>query len=516
MVLEKSCNNKCRVNLDSCSLSQTTTVDYAGENEDNLDVDEIGMSGSMSHCEIEDKLRVGPILCGKGEATFENVIADYGDNKSSSSHLDLFPILNGNDNFALGAITCNFSRSFSDRSHLSMTATTSTDPYSIPKDIMPLNSKMLSLKQLPIIMDVDPINDLQFKIPPKLAKTCDADSTSTTSICHVQSIEWDVHTIGTNSWNIDMAALPTLQNVKDDMYLNDFKNMRHVVDGSNSNIFKATYTNNSTVILKLLMKDPPDRKLAKKEFILEHQILMRISHPNVVGYIGGGMSQDRRQFLCLERLTGGTLASILNNPNRSRGKSPFSRLRVMEMALAFADALNYLHTGYHPDVTLIHRDLKPDNIGFTDKGMLKLMDFGLCACVRRRQDMNQTYAMTGHTGSIRYMAPEVLLCKSYNEMVDMYSFGIILWEMATGQTPYKRLTMADFSDRVCVLKERPQIESYGKNIPKALGVIISMSWHADSQRRLSAAVVRGLIADMMAENGPVVKTRCMGMNCSYF
>lgn len=135
------------------------------------------------------------------------------------------------------------------------------------------------------------------------------------------------------------------------------------------------------------------------------------SHPHTVGYYGSGCTEDNRVFLCIERLHGGTLRDILHDPSRNRLKPPFSTRRVLEMAFQFADALNYLHTGYHPDVTLIHRDLKPDNIGFTDKGMLKLMDFGLCACVRRRQDMDQTYAMTGEWAVI----------------LDMISFDVCLW-----------------------------------------------------------------------------------------
>ena len=84
-------------------------------------------------------------------------------------------------------------------------------------------------------------------------------------------------------------------------------------------------------------------------------------------------------------------------------------------------------------------DLKPDNVGFTSTGALKLFDFGLVTCVHRRQDVFSNYAMTGYTGSLRYMAPEVAQRLPYNEKVDVYSYGIMVWQMARDKIPFKGL-----------------------------------------------------------------------------
>jgi serine/threonine protein kinase len=101
-----------------------------------------------------------------------------------------------------------------------------------------------------------------------------------------------------------------------------------------------------------------------------------------------------------------------------------------------------------PDAVVIHRDLKPENIGFTASGELKLFDFGLATCVEARRDSKTSYNMTGNTGSLRYMAPEVALQMPYTETVDVHSFALISWQMARRKVPFKGLSMQQFMTEV--------------------------------------------------------------------
>ena len=89
-------------------------------------------------------------------------------------------------------------------------------------------------------------------------------------------------------------------------------------------------------------------------------------------------------------------------------------------AKSFAEAMEYLHSSVHPSAMILHRDLKPENLGITSDGRLKLFDFGLCRLVRKRTHLLEAYDMTGTTGSLRYMAPEVALARPYTEKVDVY------------------------------------------------------------------------------------------------
>ena len=171
-------------------------------------------------------------------------------------------------------------------------------------------------------------------------------------------------------------------------------------------------------------------------------ILCRLSHPSIIQLKGAG-TQPRR-FIVLEYLGGGSLHTVLSQ-NQSRPglaqklfrRPTFTYANLLAKVRDMAEALDYLHTRVQDGAMILHRDLKPDNVGFTSNGALKLFDFGLCTCVRSRTSSADAYQMTGNTGSLRYMAPEVALRKPYTEKCDVYSFGILVWQMARDRVPFK-------------------------------------------------------------------------------
>ncbi len=98
-----------------------------------------------------------------------------------------------------------------------------------------------------------------------------------------------------------------------------------------------------------------------------------------------GIGSSPRKFLVLELLEGGSLSHSLGlrpDANKRLTSRKFSFLEVMSMAQSIASAMDYLHNQWSKEVNIMHRDLKPDNIGWTKDGVLKIFDFGLCACVK--------------------------------------------------------------------------------------------------------------------------------------
>jgi serine/threonine protein kinase len=189
--------------------------------------------------------------------------------------------------------------------------------------------------------------------------------------------------------------------------------------------------------------------VALQDFEHERESLMRLNHPNIVKLYGYGT--DPRPFLVLERLDGGSLgqmfgsASVRDRRRRFTRRKQLTYSQLLTCAFEMASALSYLHDDAIAGATCIHRDLKPDNIGFCTSGAVKIMDFGLCKLVKRRSVESERYQMTGHTGSLRYMAPEVVRAEAYNEKVDVYSFAIIMWQVAKLIVPFQGMSRCVYS-----------------------------------------------------------------------
>ena len=274
----------------------------------------------------------------------------------------------------------------------------------------------------------------------------------------------------------DCDALPTQIEIKKAYTVGDFTDIKHLCNGSHSNVYKARFASensdsNRIIILKVLMDTSLQHEVAKLEFKRESFLLTKMQHVNIIRIIGTGLvdskiaSVFKRPMIALEALEGDTLTYHLSL-RRSFYVSPFTESRYMRMAKEFACALKYIHNELDPQCTMVHRDLKPDNIGFAKDGTLKLMDFGLAVCLCKGTDHEGTYQLTGCTGSLRYMAPEVALSKPYNEKVDIYSFGMILYQIITGVTPFSGFKKEKFYQEVVHKRIRPGLgyDDYGREV----------------------------------------------------
>ena len=222
-------------------------------------------------------------------------------------------------------------------------------------------------------------------------------------------------------FSIALPTFPVLVAIDMNVNLNELASVEYLTEGSNSNIMTAVWRN-QPVIVKMLRVEKAGNKVAWGEFQVECELLSRIDHPNIVKLLGYGFAP--RPFLILEKLRD---ISVMLNISQTEEVRPsifhrrvFSYVEVLRLAKDLADAIKYLHSEVHPNAMIIHRDLKPENLGLTADGRLKLFDFGLCRCVRKRTTSDETYKMSGNTGSLRYMAPEVVRTLPYNETVDAY------------------------------------------------------------------------------------------------
>lgn len=215
-----------------------------------------------------------------------------------------------------------------------------------------------------------------------------------------------------------------------DMKWTQLANVEYLTDGGNNWIHTAV-VNGKAVVVKTLKPECQDLALAINELESELEIHAKLSHLHIVNLVGAGVTSKGYRFIVLERLDGGTLSQVLGYDTRIRDrrrrfwkKKSFSFVDVLTHARSLAAALAYLHGRAIPGCMVIHRDLKPDNIGFTLDGTLKVLDFGLARLVENSSPYSdQVYHMSGETGSLRYMSPEVADSRPYNHKADVYSFG---------------------------------------------------------------------------------------------
>lgn len=164
-----------------------------------------------------------------------------------------------------------------------------------------------------------------------------------------------------------------------------------------------------------------------------------------------------------------------NRRIRSNVRNKFTYEQVLHYARDIAAAMAYCHHNKAiANGILLHRDLKPDNIGFTADDTLKIFDFGLSRVIydASPDDIGGFYDMS-ECGSWRYMAPEIADSKPYNQKVDIYSFAIILWEMMMFEKPFDGMTKEEIYEKIVLDGERPLID---KRWPCDFVQLMTLCW----------------------------------------
>lgn len=228
---------------------------------------------------------------------------------------------------------------------------------------------------------------------------------------------------------------------------------------------------------------PEDRRLLH-DFRLEVTMLNKMRHPNVVLFLGACTVLPQMCILT-EFCHGGSLFAALR---KRSWRTSLSLQDLRQVARHIARGMRYLHACH-----VIHRDLKSQNLLLdrpVEEGcpVVKVADFGLSRNFRGIGTITGSIQgiMTSETGTYRWMAPEMIRHEPYNEKVDVYSYGVVLWELFSCEVPFAGMTPIQAAFAVADRHLRPKCESdYAKEvkIPVAWKALIERCWHKTTHDR---------------------------------
>ncbi|CAM9168478.1 unnamed protein product [Discosporangium mesarthrocarpum] len=300
-----------------------------------------------------------------------------------------------------------------------------------------------------------------------------------------------------------------------DLQIDELENMEFLANGGFCVVYSCVFRGQGAV-LKTPRNDCPDPIGAvedlKREIATYERLATGGGNVRLCEAFGSGtyttVTGVNKPFLVLERLEDDTLAHVLDATRGQKIKKTRARRRGgvcpplaflserLQLGLELAQSLVYLHDEAIPGGVVIHRDLKPTNVGFTKEGHVKVIDLGLSAMRDNREDLDDKYEMTGETGSKRFMAPEVCKGIVYNEKADVYSFSIVLWEMCALTKPFAHMGADEHYREVIEKGKRPLLD---KSWPEGLNRLLESCWHDDPNRRPDARAVAARLQELVWE-----------------
>jgi len=271
---------------------------------------------------------------------------------------------------------------------------------------------------------------------------------------------------------------------------------RRIGSGGMGVVYAAEDTDlHRPVALKLLPDDLSRDARYLERFQKEAQAASSLNHPNICTIYELGSFRGR-YFIAMELLQGNTLNSLIQSKQLTPEQS-------IKLAIEIADGLDAAHAR-----GIVHRDIKSNNIFVTSAGHAKILDFGVAKWDPNKSSSENTVNDTRDTsagqllGTIPYMSPEQLRSQPIDPRADIFSFGVVLYEMATGAMPFQGATDAELYDAILNRPPAPY-KSLSPDLSAGMERIVTRALEKDPQDRYaSAAEMRDELTVLLSHKNP--------------
>ncbi len=263
-------------------------------------------------------------------------------------------------------------------------------------------------------------------------------------------------------------------------------------EGGMGSVWKAEDTKlNRLVALKTLSPHLAENEEARERFVREAQAASALNHPNITT-VHDLLDSDEQHFICMEYVEGKTIRDILESGHVSIRKA-------VDIILQAAEALSAAHRK-----GILHRDVKSANIMVSMEGNVKVMDFGLAHLEERSQ-----LTRTGTTmGTLAYSSPEQLTGRPYDERSEIWSLGVVFYELLAGQQPFKSPSEGEIVFAI-INNEQDKPSKLNEDVPESTEVVVTRMLEKDPEHRYQNC--GELISDLKAVRGDL-ETSTVGVS----
>ncbi|MFO7945505.1 MAG: Stk1 family PASTA domain-containing Ser/Thr kinase [Armatimonadota bacterium] len=265
-------------------------------------------------------------------------------------------------------------------------------------------------------------------------------------------------------------------------------------DGGVATVYRGTDVSlQRPVAVKILREEHSDDSEVVERFRREARAAAKLNHPNIVQIYDTG-SDDGIHYIIMEYLPEPDFKHIINE------YAPLPARKVLQVAIECCGALSYAHRN-----GLVHRDVKPHNVLFTDDGHAKLSDFGIAAAVGERGTTSDGMVL----GSAQYISPEQAQGRAAGPQSDLYSLGVVMYEALSGQLPFTGDSAAEIAAKH-VRQKIPSLQKLNANISPSVEFVVNKALMRDLSRRYRSADDMLVDLQKLAEGVDLDRTGVLG------